>query len=172
MPASRADQSTAQSPRLWAQNAGVKRVGTSVWGRLVTTAQQAEWAFQAESRRMMLEGRGIWKPEHSKPLLELCAGQVFRSVPAHSCLFACTHICMYMYSLVRVPRRRDIFEDVYGPGVQRLCSAPEDNYTCEEWCVWLRKAIHELWAIEDGNLVQVGALACSLVLVHLLIGAF
>eukprot|EP01052_Picozoa_sp_SAG31_P048983 SAG31_NODE_10514_length_1129_cov_8.307767_1_plen_55_part_10 len=28
--------------------------------------------------------------------------------------------CMYMYSLVRVPRRRDIFEDVYGPGVQRL----------------------------------------------------
>eukprot|EP01052_Picozoa_sp_SAG31_P003865 SAG31_NODE_153_length_22196_cov_24.963570_10_plen_206_part_00 len=122
-------RTTEQMRRLWAQNAGVERVGTSVWGRLVTTAQQAEWAFQAESRRMMLEGRGIWKPEHSKPLLELCAGQVFRSVPAHSCLFACTHICMYMYSLVRVPRRRDIFEDVYGPGVQRLCSAP---------CLWHR----------------------------------
>ena len=81
---------------------------------------------------------------------------------------ACSLVLVCMYSLVRVSRRRDIFEDVYGPGVQRLCSAPEDNYTCEEWCAWLRKAIDELWAIEDGNFVQVGALACSLVLVHLL----
>ena len=112
-------QRAEQMRRVWPQHTGVKM--RRVWGRLVTTAQQddgwgattaqqAEWAFQAESRRMMLEGRGMWKPEHSKPLLELCAGQVFRSVHAHSCLFACTHICMYMYSLVRVPRRRDIFE--------------------------------------------------------------
>ena len=85
-------QRAEQMRRVWPQHTGVKM--RRVWGRLVTTAQQddgwgattaqqAEWAFQAESRRMMLEGRGIWKPKHCRSLLELCAGQVFRSVPRY-----------------------------------------------------------------------------------------
>eukprot|EP01052_Picozoa_sp_SAG31_P007157 SAG31_NODE_337_length_17493_cov_5.855755_20_plen_71_part_00 len=31
---------------------------------------------------------------------------------------------------------------------------PTDDYACEEWCLWLRKAMAELQTIEDGNFVQ------------------
>ena len=70
-----AHQRAEQMRRVWPQHTKVKM--RRVWGRLVTTAQendgwgpttaqQIEWAFQAESRRMMLEARGIWKPKHCR----------------------------------------------------------------------------------------------------------
>ena len=63
------------------------------WGRPTWSMQ-----FESESRRMMLEARGIWRVTRpaARPLLEHCAGKVFRSVhlPAHQCLP--THWCMFL----------------------------------------------------------------------------
>ena len=60
----------------------------------------------------------------------------------------------FAYSLVHVPYwRREIFEDVYG-SYRRIHIIPTDDCTCEEWCMWLRKAMAELQAIEDGNFEQ------------------
>ena len=61
---------------------------------------------------------------------------------------------MFAYSLVHVPDwRRDIFEDVYGIGQVDYCGGADD-YTCEEWCLWLRKAMAELQELQDGNFEQ------------------
>ena len=58
------------------------------WGD-VPPPRPPPWSelFESESRRMMLEARGIWRNERpaARRLLELCAEKVFRSVllPAH-----------------------------------------------------------------------------------------
>ena len=73
-----------------------KKVG---WGD-VPPPRPPPWSelFESESRRMMLEARGIWRNERpaARRLLELCAEKVFRSVllPAHWCLL--THWCMFL----------------------------------------------------------------------------
>ena len=69
------------------------------WGKIPPPPPRP-WSeqFESESRRMMLEARGIWRVTRpaARPLLEHCAGKVFRSVhlPAHQCLP--THWCMFL----------------------------------------------------------------------------
>ena len=80
---------------------------------------------------------------------------------SRSCLFAFFDIDWCLLIGACSCRRRNIFEDVYGVGAGRdlFEDVYSSQHTCDEWCLWLRKAMEELRLLEDGNFAQVGALA-------------